>query len=376
MAKETFLLKDHLFNAYKVTKIAKEISAVYPQFQTSAFEKKVTTQFCKLELMERLYWVRECLREFLPEDYRLAVQILLKSLPPPNDPTLSDNDFGDFIYGPYGSFVSEYGATQEQVLFSLEALREMTTRFSVEFPIRVFINLFPEETLTAFSQWVTDSHYHVRRLVSEGSRPSLPWAKKITMDYKVPIQFLSVLHADETRFVTRSVANHMNDISKKDPDLVLETLKSWKKSGLQNNKELDFITRHSLRTLVKNGHAGALSLLGYTEASITVSKLSCKTKTVKIGSSVDFSFSITSQSKRTQPLLIDYVLSFQKANGTLAPKTFKMSKITIQPQETLALSKSHSVRLMTTRKLYPGTHVIELQINGKTFGRETFDLVK
>lgn len=173
-----FSLKDQLFNTRKVTRIAQEITAVHPEFQTKAFIVAVTEKFPELELMERMYWTRACLREFLPTEYQQAVKILIAALPTPLDSTLTDNDFGDYIYGAYGNFVSEYGATKKDVLFSLAALREMTTRFSCEFSIRVFIELFPNETLQLFEQWVLDPHYHVRRLVSEGSRPKLPWAKK------------------------------------------------------------------------------------------------------------------------------------------------------------------------------------------------------
>ena len=299
MPAEKFSLKDHLFNQEKITQIAKEIQAVYPPFKTQAFIQSVLRQFPQQELMERMYWVRECLRTYLPESYRAAVAILLEALPPPLNPTLRDDDFGDYIYGAYGNFVSQYGATEKDGQFSLTALRTMTTRFSCEFPIRVFLNEFPKETLRAFAEWSTDPHYHVRRLVSEGSRPKLPWAKKITLDYTVPLAFLDTLHADPTRFVTRSVANHLNDISKLDAELVVQTLKRWRKISVQNPKELDFITHHALRTLLKQGHAGALDMLGYQAAAVEA-QLAIKTPQVQVGKSLIFTAEIHSTSKKPQ----------------------------------------------------------------------------
>ena len=373
-AEPTFSLKDELFNKQKVSKIAGEIAAVYQEFEQSQFVTTVTKQFPQQELMERLNWIRDCLREFLPEDYRAAVEILTKSLPPPCDPTLSDDDFGDFIYGPYGAFVAEYGCTKKDLVFSLKVLKEFTTRFSVEGPIRPFLNEFPKETLAAMDEWVTDDHYHVRRLVSEGTRPLLPWAKKITIDYREPLRFLDQLHADPTRFVTRSVANHLNDISKTDPDLVVTTLKRWQKAGKQTEKEMAFITKHSLRTLEKQGHASALQLLGFNSGEVKVGKYTLQTPTVTIGEALEFSFTITSTSKTTQNLLVDYHLYFRKAHGTLAPKTFKIAKTAIKPGETLSFHKRQPLRPMTTRTLYPGQHEIELQINGKTYPRKAFVL--
>jgi 3-methyladenine DNA glycosylase AlkC len=364
-ATPSFSLKDQLFNQQKVQLIAGEITAVYPEFQTKQFIKMVVTRLPALELLERLYWIRDCLRAFLPCDYRVATKILLASLPPVCDPALSDNDFGDFIYGPYGAFVAEYGCTRKDLQFSLNALKEMTKRFSVEFPIRSFLNTFPEETLTALQKMTTDKHYHVRRLASEGTRPKLPWAKNVTIDYKAPLLILDALYADSTRFVTRSVANHMNDISKIDPAFVVHTLKRWKKAGTQDQKEIDYIIRHSLRTLEKRGDTAALQLLGYGSGEVKLQHFQVLTPTVAVGAFLEFSFEIVSIGKQIQKLLVDYNLYFQKANGTLSAKTFKITKTSIKPGETISFTKRQLLRPMTTRILHTGQHKLALQINGQ-----------
>ena len=374
-AEPTFSLKDHLFNKQKVELIAGQIKSVHPDFECKKFTAKVVRKFSELELLERLYWIRDCLREHLPKDYRQAVTIILKSLPPELDQKNTDDDYGDFIYGPHGAFVAEYGCSKKDLQFSLKALREMTKRFSVEFPIRSFINAFPEETMAFLGQCAKDKNYHVRRLASEGTRAKLPWAKNVVIDHKEPLPILGILFDDTTRYVTRSVANHMNDISKVDPGLVIDTLKLWKKSGKQNAAEMNFIIKHSLRTLEKQGHSGALKLLGYTAAKIEVNKLKLATLEVTIGSALEFSFSITSTANKPQSLLIDYHLFFRKANGELAPKTFKITKTTINPGETLKFNKRQLLRPMTTRALHTGNHEIELQINGTTYPRKKFNLI-
>lgn len=374
MPTKRFSLKDELFNETKVRKIAGEIQLVYPAFESKMFIAAVLRGFPVQELMERLYWVRECLQKYLPSDYEVAVQILLEALPPPLDPTLTDDDFGDFIYGAYGNFVSEYGATAKNVSFSLAALREMTMRFSCEFPIRVFLNTFPEQTLRICADWVIDSHYHVRRLVSEGTRPSLPWGKNICLQPAEPLPFLDVLHADPTRFVTRSVANHLNDISKIDPELVLSTLRRWQELQQQSTAELGFITRHALRTLVKQGHPAALSLLGYEKAKVTV-QTNLQTSLVQLGDALAFTLTLTSTSAQAQWLMVDYVVHFQKANGRLAPKTFKLKKLLLPAKTAVSLHKLHPLRPMTTRQLYAGAHALEIQVNGQRFGKQTFNLL-
>jgi 3-methyladenine DNA glycosylase AlkC len=372
--KEKFLLKDFLFNKKKVEQMASELKAVYPEFEDRIFVKEVLAKFPELELMERVYWIRDCLKEHLPEDYREAVDILLQSLPEPCDPALSDDDFGNFIYSPYSYFVAEYGLVKKDLIFSLKALKQMTTRFSVEGPIRFFINEFPRETLAELSKWARDPHYHVRRLASEGTRPSLPWAKKINIPHTDSVDILNILYADKTRFVTRSVANHLNDISKIDPSLVIKMLKVWKKLGRQDKKELDYMISHSLRTLVKDGHSDALALLGYVAKDIEVSDFKIHTKTVNIGKAAEFSFTLTSTSNKPQKLMIDYVVHFRKANGELTTKTHKLAKKILSSKEVIKIEKKHPLKLMTTRKLYTGIHKIELQINGQSFGTEEFSL--
>lgn len=182
------------------------------------------------------------------------------------------------------------------------------------------------------------------------------------------------MQADTTRYVTRSVANHLNDISKIDPELTLQTLRRWKKSSTQQRSELDFITRHSLRTLVKKGHFGALQMLGYGATALSA-VLQIETQQVKVGEFLLFSFVITSQSDSPQLLMIDYNLFFQKSSGVLAPKTYKITQVCLPARETLQLHKAQPLRAMSTRKLYPGIHLVELQINGQKFGKHTFNLL-
>jgi len=374
-AEPTFSLKDQLFNKAKLQMIAGEISAIYPEFKSKKFIAAVTKKFPELELMERLYWIRDCLHDFLPKGYRNAVGVLVESLPPVLDVNNTDDDYGDFIYGPYGAFIAEYGCTKKDLQFSLQALKEMTKRFSVEFPIRSFINAYPEQTLSFLLKCASDKNYHVRRLASEGTRTKLPWAKNITISYNEPLPILDTLFSDETRYVTRSVANHMNDISKVDPDLVVDTLKRWQTSGKQSDTEMNFIIKHSLRTLEKQGHPAALQLLGCDGREVKVQKLQITTPTVVVGQSLEFSFTVVSTGAKPQKLVVDYRLYFQKASGEMTPKTFKIAKVVIQPGETLSFTKKQPLRPMTTRTLYPGKHEIELQINGITSSRKSFFLL-
>ena len=131
-------LKDILFNRTKVQRVAAEICQVYPRFREAEFVREVVTRFPRLELKARIAWIAECLRTFLPREYDRAVGILVRALPSPNDPTLSDDDFGDFIYAAYGEYVARNGCVPKHLKRSLAALREITQRFSAEDAIRYF----------------------------------------------------------------------------------------------------------------------------------------------------------------------------------------------------------------------------------------------
>jgi 3-methyladenine DNA glycosylase AlkC len=374
MAQEKFSLKDHLFNKQKVQKIAKEIQKTYTQFRQEEFVAQVTQLFPGLELKQRIVHIRETLREFLPKDYRKAVEVLVKSLPRELDNNRTDGDFGDFIYAPYGDFVAAYGKEPEDIDFSLSALHEITRRFSCEDAIRYFINIDSKKILKVLEKWTKDRNYHVRRLCSEGTRPKLPWSQKISLRADETLPILENLYSDRTRYVTRSVANHLNDISKINPELVLEALRRWHVSKKQTETEMNYITRHALRTLVKNGNREALKLLGYSTAlAVSVSNLQ-HTKVVQIGDALEFSFDVSTECEGN--LVVDYTLWFQDKKGNQnSKKVYKLKTTHIKKGEVIHLEKRHPMRgEMTTRTLYPGKHTVVIQVNGKNYTQFDFSL--
>ncbi len=372
---EKLALKDHLLNRPNMTRLAGDIHRSWSGFKRNTFIDDVMSRFPELELKARIFWITECLRKHLPADYREAVQGLLGALPRPNDPSLSDDDFGDFNYTPFADFIATYGCRAVDFDFSLDALYEITQRYTAEDSIRAFLNGFPTETLARLQQWSHDSHYHVRRLVSEGTRPKLPWSKKINLAITDPIPLLDVLFSDRTRFVTRSVANHMNDISKIDPDLAIHTLTRWRDTQKQSLNEMNFIIRHALRSLIKQGHPGALRLIGI-QPNVAVKMVNFQVpESVRLDESLAFSMEL--ECTETATLLVDYIVHFQnKARKLASKKIFKLSVVQVAAGERCVITKGHLFRSqMSTRILYPGEHAIEVQANGKILGRKSFWLL-
>ena len=367
-------MKDTLFNSIKVSLIATQIKQVYDDFEREKFEKEVVEKFPSLELKERIYHIRDMFAKYLPDDFQQAATILLNSLPPELDNNKTDDDFGDFIYSPHSEYITAFGCNEENLEFSLNALGEITKRFSVEFSIRDFINDFPDETFKMLYSCSKSKNYHQRRLSSEGTRLKLPWAKKIEIDHERSLNILENLYHDNSKFVTRSVANHLNDLSKVDASLVLKTLKRWKSSKKQEKKEMNFIISHSLRTLVKNGHEDTMIFLGFPiNPAIKVKNFNLLKDEVFIGEALEFEFEI--EADEDAQLIVDYILHFcTKAKG-LSAKVHKIKKLSMKKNESKMIEKKHHFKAnMSTRKLYAGLHKLELQINGKIYKNVEFQL--
>jgi 3-methyladenine DNA glycosylase AlkC len=369
---DTFSLKDHLFNEAKVRYLAGLLVQAWPSFAGDEFISDCMCAMPSLALKNRIRFIAELLHQYLPADYTVAVGIIIASLPPPLDITKSDNDFGDFIFAPYGEYVSRYGCTAEHVMLSFAALEQITMRFSVEDAIRNFLRSFPVETLAKCQEWTTHPHYHVRRLVSEGTRPLLPWSGRVPQTAADTLPLLSVLYADTTRYVTRSVANHLNDIVKIDPSLVVRTLRCWQQEGKQSSPEFAWLMRHTLRTLVKRGDQSALALLGYHSVPVTVKEFVCRTTGVSVKQGGEVELELTISRSPGHPILIDYCVHFIKKHS-VHQKVFKWT--VVQPSETLTVSlrKRHRLKAdATTYTLYAGVHIVTLHVNGVVCGQTQF----
>lgn len=368
-------LKDALFNKKSVEYLADLFVTTYPSFDKKGFISNVMNTLHERELKQRIVWIAECLEKYLPIDFKETSKIIARSLPVALDPAKTDDDFGEFILAPLGEYVVRNGLSKKDLKISLKTLREITMRFSMEDAMRSFLNTWPDETLAEYGKWVNDKNYHVRRLVSESSRPMLPWSCRLTLSYTIPLPLLDILYADNTRYVTRSVANHLNDISKKDPELVIQTLTRWQKEGKQDETEMNWIAKHSLRTLIKKGNKNALKLLGYHhDNEVVVDKFILHTKQISMGGVLSFSFEIRAQEKTN--VMIDYVIDFVKASGGTKGKVFKLKKMTLLPGELVQITKIHKLKTeATTFKMYPGKHAVTLQINGQKFETIHFNLI-
>lgn len=360
------------YNEEMAWRLGGMVAQVYPAFDGEGFVAQVRPQLPPLELKERVAVFSQALHDHLPADYPQAVEILLAIL----GPALNEEEgmFNDGWYMmPLAHFVEVHGLEHFEV--SVRAMKEITQRHSSEFTIRPFLVRYPDEMLAVLHEWAHDESFHVRRLVSEGTRPRLPWGMRLHQFVKDPTPTLALLEHlkdDPSEYVRRSVANHLNDITKDHPDLVLMTLRRWQVGASPERLRL---IRHALRSLVKAGHPQALALLGYGEVSVSLVDFRLEPAEVKLGEGVTFTFTLRNDAAAPQDLLIDYLVHYVKANGSTSPKVFKLTTRTLAPGETVTIEKKHALRPVTTRVHYPGQHTIEVQVNGQIVGGKGFELV-
>jgi len=369
---EGFSLKDDLFNEGTVRLLADGFERA-GIFKADPFVKDVMADLAPLELKARIAFIADVLVKYLPADFEKAAEAVHAALPPPLDPNLRDDDFGRFIYASLGVFVEKQGL-EGHLDTSLKLLEAITQRFSMEYSIRAFLNSWPAETLKRVQDWAEHENYHVRRLASEGTRPKLPWGQKIGLTTIETLPILTKLHADPTRFVTRSVANHLNDITKTEPDAVLKVLGEWREMGKQDPAELAWMEKHALRGLVKAGHGGALEFLGYRpDIAIEDVVVTVTPDDLPIGEAtgVEASFVVPNGG----PMIVDYVIDFMKSNGKQKPKVFKLKIMEAKPGAKVTVKKRHLFKKgATTFTHYPGAHRLHLQINGRIVGGCDFTL--
>jgi 3-methyladenine DNA glycosylase AlkC len=256
----------------------------------------------------------------------------------------------------------------------LELLAQLTPRLTGEFAIRRFLAADLDRAIADIMPWTLSEDEHVRRLASEGTRPFLPWAIRVgalTASPEKTVPILDALRRDRSEYVRRSVANHVNDLSRHNPELVIQTAQRWLSEPDPNTR---WVVRHGLRTLVKKADPRALALMGFPEARVQVSPISVVDETVLLPGALDFSFAVTNDGDERVRLAVDYVVSYVKSSGSLNEKVFKLTTRDVEPGERIELRKRHAIHQMTTRVHYAGTHLIELQINGRRYSRRPFEV--
>ena len=336
--------------------LGSELQMAWPEFPLQAWSDAATSGLEQLELMARSAHLARALTLCLPLPFPEAAAVLGRALESPT--------FTGWMVLPCGQFVAQQGIDHPDV--ALPLLAGLTRRSSSEFPIRPFIERHPESTFRYLHQWTGHPDEHVRRLVSEGTRPRLPWApvlRGLIDDPSPSIALLDRLFDDDSAYVRRSVANHLNDISKDHPDLALACAARW----LAGSSHGDGVVRHGLRTLVKRGDPQALRLLGYGHSNeVTLVEFTVSPPAITIGGEVTLTAVLSAEDDTRAA--IDYLVHYQGVRGLKPGKVFKLTSRALPAGDRVAVTKRHRFDHVSIRTIRPGLHRVELQVNGRVLG--------
>ena len=363
------------FSRALVRRLAADVARVHPAFPERAFVAQACAGLDELALLDRARKIAGALAAHLPPSYPDAIEVLIRSLGPEHaTDELLGVGMAPFFYMPHVIFVAERGLGHFDL--SMRAQHELTRRFSAESSIRAYVARDPERTFRHLRRWAKDPNAHVRRLVSEGTRLRLPWAERVGWLDENPervLELLELLKDDPATMVRRSVANNLNDLGRVRPDLLARTCARWLEDASDERRAL---VEHALRGAVKRGDAGALGLLGYgRKASVSIEGVRFEPARVAIGGRVGVAFTVRSTSRRSQELLVDLAVHFVKASGRARPKIFKLARVSLPPRGEVEMRTTVSLAVHTTRRPRPGTHAVDVVVNGSAMPAGSFEVV-
>lgn len=365
-------------DAALVEAAAQHLQRAWRAFPRTEFVRQATKGLAGLELKQRVQQVAAALATHLPADFARACDVVEATLAPPQAELelkslhCSDAGLAGWIVWPLTEFVALRGLAHPER--ALRCLHALTQRLTAEFAIRPFLVAHEELVLRTLQAWCDDPSAHVRRLVSEGSRPRLPWGirlQRFVQDPSPTLPLLERLQDDPSDYVRRSVANHLNDIAKDHPRVVAEWLQRFLPDAPPTRVAL---LQHASRTLVKKGDRAVLAAFGLDAALRGSATLAIEPLVARIGGAVELVVELRSSARREQKLVVDYVVHRVLADGSTSPKVWKGWKLALPAGATKSLRKRHSLQKVTVRTDRPGRHAVELLVNGRVVATSAFEL--
>lgn len=353
-------LKDTLYTRPILKEFAAAVEMEHPGFRTASFLRRVfNAEWKTLELKQRMRHVTVALHATLDLPYTEAAGVVSRA---------AAHGQG-FVFLSLSDYIEVYGLEDPGV--SLPALKATTRACSSEFAVRPFLLRHQEKTLRAMCGWAKDPDERVRRLASEGSRPRLPWGMAIPAfkaDPSPTLPILETLRNDPSETVRRSVANHLNDISKDNPEVFLDLTRRWKGAS----PETDKLLKHAARTLLKAGNTAAVELFGFGSAGVRIRRLRLAPDPVPIGERLTFSFEAVPDA--AAPARIECVMYYRKKNGSHTRKAFKVFEGDLG--EARVFERRRSFKDLSTRKHYSGTHYLAIMVNGREGRKRRFEVTR
>ncbi len=364
------LLKN-IYNADFYQQLATVLTKCLPDFDQALFTELIFSKdWPEKKLKERMKHTSHVLHHFMPPDFMKAAKILTDLVAQLQQAGIEEETI-EYMFIP--DYIEKYGLDDFEP--SVRLMATVTQFTSCEYAVRPFLRKYGSQMIGQMRQWSTHPHDKVRRLASEGSRPRLPWGLGVAMlkeDPSLILPILENLKTDPSLVVRRSVANNLNDIAKDHPDFVLAIMQEWRHISPETN----WIIRHGSRTLLKKANPKALQYYGLKDdAALQLHLLELSANQVRVGESLQFSFTLINQRSDSRLLRLEYGIDYLLANDRYNRKIYQISERTLQPKEQVAFSCKRSFKPITTRKFYPGLHHLVVIVNGAVRQKLPFMLV-
>jgi 3-methyladenine DNA glycosylase AlkC len=361
----------NIYNTLFFDELTVGLDNTIPNFDKITFLAQVLdAQWLDRELKQRMRHLSTILKIHLPDDYKQAIKVILQLI---EQLKLKKSGLS-LKYMFLADYIEQYGLEDYET--SIDAIEKITQFTSCEFAVRPFIILYPEKVMTQMLLWSTHEHFTVRRFSSEGCRPRLPWAMalpELKKDPQMIIPILERLKNDESDFVRKSVANNLNDIAKDNPLTVIKIANKWQGLSLNTDK----LIKHGCRTLLKQGNSDVMKMFGFgTIESIKIDEFNINTPLIKIGETLDFSFKLINSGSKSIKIRIEYGLYYQKSNGSLSKKVYKISEKECLKNSVNYITRTQSFKIISTRKFHTGLHQLSIIINGNELNKLDFELVE
>lgn len=356
-----------LINDEAVAFLGGLLAAQFTDFDIARFQHQAALKVPALSLTQRVACLADLIAEQLPDDFTMVspqLHILAENWPV-ND---SAQGWQNYIAWPVISYAGQAGITKPEL--ALPLLAALTGLFTAEFAIRPYLQQHYHLTYQHMLNWTQHADPHRRRLASEGLRPRLPWGKRLTnIPLPEALSLLEQLRDDNSVYVQKSVANHLNDLSKEHPDAILSLCKRWQTDATTARR---WIIRRALRSLQKQADPVALALLGYQQNVPVNIDFQLLSDDCKLGEAVTLQLNMLNCGKQAQSLLIDYELVLPRAGGVQSSKVFFWQRLQLAVQQQVSMQKQQAMQQLSTRKLYPGLHEIRLRVNGQILASRSF----
>jgi hypothetical protein len=118
-----------------------------------------------------------------------------------------------------------------------------------------------------------------------------------------------------------------------------------------------------------------LAVLGVrSDAEIVLRSLTVDTDLIAIGAAVEITCALELVSAPPADAVIDYRVHYIGARATRAPKVFKLTRRRLQPHRPETVTLRHRFDHVSIRRIHPGPHTIDVQVNGHVLGSAVVDV--